>query len=82
MFQPNIFGQGNGVPQSQLGPMVIASKQNACVGTWTLVCGCSEPGGTLRGAAVVSDLYTFLATPWVQGAPSLLESPEEGLHLT
>lgn len=59
LLQHNDFGQVSRIPQSQLGPTVIASKTEACVGIWALVCGCSEPGGTLRGAALLPDLYTL-----------------------
>lgn len=58
LLQHNNFGQVSRVPQSQLGPTVIASKK-ACVGIWALVCGCSEPGGTSRRAVVLPDLYAF-----------------------
>ena len=59
LLQHNGFGQVSRVPQSQLGPTVIASKKKACVGIWALVCDCSEPGGTLQGAVVLPDLYAF-----------------------
>jgi len=59
LLQHNDFGQVSGIPQSQLGPTVIASKKKDCVGTLALVHGCSEPGGTLQGAAVLPDLYAF-----------------------
>lgn len=59
LLQHNDFGQVSRIPQSQLGPMVMASKKKACVGIWALVRGCSEPGGTLRGAAVLPHLYAF-----------------------
>lgn len=60
LLQHNGFGQVSRRPQSQLGPIVIASKTKAYVRIWALVCGCSEPGGTLRGAAVLlPHIYVF-----------------------
>lgn len=82
LLQHNDFGQVSRIPQSQLGPMVTASKKKACVGIWALVRGCSKAGGSFRGAAVLPDLYAFYQVLGFREHPAVSETvPGEGLLL-